>query len=677
MASPLAPLLTTPVKNGHVSNTGNVTFYWTYRHPEPGKTQAKISLRRRVPGGAYEYWNGAIWTTANYFVTTTAYYAMAVSNFTTGTAYLWSVSVQDNAAANSPYSDEQMFKAVAIPTLTVYSANTNTSFPRISWEYVSATGMAQQRYRVAVYTAAQYGIGGFTPFTSPSTWESGWVESDQTYYTDMTTEVANGVTYKAYVQCETFTGLQSAATASSTFIPALTLPSAPTGTLTGYSSLGYVKLALASAFNLLSTDEASFAAGIGGWTGHADVSLTWTTFGGYNVMQMTCAGAVYGYWSTNVLYDTYTEIAAAALTNTNTKTSQFLSEATKMRAITPIGTSGKVAAAGQKYSGAFRCQRASGTSNVTAMIYWYNAAGALISSSSGTPTSVTTGAWTDVKIENITAPALTAFAALAVDVVIAAVGEILYVKDAVLANSVTATYSTGGFGANASFVIERYNEYTSEWEGIPGYSRDFPGVSHFDSYAYVDAIDTAVPQGSSLPILYRTYSVSTDGSGLVSILSAVSNFSYTDKLPGSGFWLRDPLDPTRDEMLQQMSFAPRYSIDAELHKPVGRDKPVMVYLNTPVYNEFQIATWVHTEADLKQLFLLLNSGRTLIVQTMNALVYWVRIAGGVNVEQVMAKGNGTDYVHKHLFKVTATAIEVKQLGVKYTVALGVKTWAAI
>lgn len=67
--------------------------------------------------------------------------------------------------------------SVSAPTGTV----TTTTAPAAVWTYTAGSdGDIQSRYQVRSFTAAQYGIGGFDPATSPATYDSGVVVGSAT-----------------------------------------------------------------------------------------------------------------------------------------------------------------------------------------------------------------------------------------------------------------------------------------------------------------------------------------------------------------------------------------------------------------------------------------------------------------------------------------------------------------
>lgn len=86
------------------------------------------------------------------------------------------------------------------PTATV-TAPTGTVLPpqpTVTWTYSDAEGDPQNAYQVRIFSAAQYGIGGFDPQTSPNTWDSGVVGGAGTSQV-IGTPLVQG-TYRAYVK---------------------------------------------------------------------------------------------------------------------------------------------------------------------------------------------------------------------------------------------------------------------------------------------------------------------------------------------------------------------------------------------------------------------------------------------------------------------------------------------
>jgi len=111
--------------------------------------------------------------------------------------------------AGAAISDMQVSEAyvdiihVPIPVTTVTAVTpdpyTASNLVPITWvNTLDADGGTQTRYQVRVFTAAQYGAGGFDASTSDATWDSGDTLSGST--TATTGALATGTTYRAYVR---------------------------------------------------------------------------------------------------------------------------------------------------------------------------------------------------------------------------------------------------------------------------------------------------------------------------------------------------------------------------------------------------------------------------------------------------------------------------------------------
>lgn len=83
-------------------------------------------------------------------------------------------------------------------TVTAPTGNVLNPSPTVTWTYSDPDGDPQNAYRVRIFSAAQYGIGGFDPETSPNTWDSGVVASAGTSQVIGTALAAGD--YRAYVK---------------------------------------------------------------------------------------------------------------------------------------------------------------------------------------------------------------------------------------------------------------------------------------------------------------------------------------------------------------------------------------------------------------------------------------------------------------------------------------------
>lgn len=86
--------------------------------------------------------------------------------------------------------------SVSDPTGTIL----DTTSPEVSWgSDLDQDGGPQTKYQVKIFSAAQYGAGGFAPGSSTAYEDSGEVSSSDTAYQPNTPQV-NGTTYRAYVR---------------------------------------------------------------------------------------------------------------------------------------------------------------------------------------------------------------------------------------------------------------------------------------------------------------------------------------------------------------------------------------------------------------------------------------------------------------------------------------------
>lgn len=125
--------------------------------------------------------------------------------------------------------------AVTAPTGTL-----TISAPPVTWTYTDPESDVQERYQVKIFTAAQYGIGGFDPNTSPYTWSSGEVFSSAT---TVTPAPMGNATYRAYVKvADVGSSGRYSAWAFGGFVLNATLPPTPTLVATADAALSRVKL---------------------------------------------------------------------------------------------------------------------------------------------------------------------------------------------------------------------------------------------------------------------------------------------------------------------------------------------------------------------------------------------------------------------------------------------------
>lgn len=136
-----------------------------------------------------------------------------------------------------------------VTALTPVDPVEDTTRPTISWSYSDPEGDAQRSYEVAVFTAAQYGVGGFDPATSAATWRTSGTSNTVTAVTP-DVDLEND-TYRAYVRASD-TSDQWSDWDSIEWDQDVAPPSTPTVTATDEGGLDGISLAI----NVASVDPA-------------------------------------------------------------------------------------------------------------------------------------------------------------------------------------------------------------------------------------------------------------------------------------------------------------------------------------------------------------------------------------------------------------------------------------
>ena len=190
---------------------------------------------------------------------------------------------------------------VAKPTVTVTAPTgtlTDSNTPTVTWtETLDSDGGAQTKYEVKIFSAAQYGAGGFNPSTSTATYNSGTLSGASLSH-DVTTALANA-TYRAYVRVGQT--VNSATHWSDWdyegFVVNTTPPDAPAITLTAQAADGRIKVDLDDAATSPSTDLFEVQVSRDGGTTWEAMRLL-TDEGGY-VAPVAGLATVYDYEAAN------------------------------------------------------------------------------------------------------------------------------------------------------------------------------------------------------------------------------------------------------------------------------------------------------------------------------------------------------------------------------------------
>jgi hypothetical protein len=349
--APTAPTLT--VKANHDATTSQV-YAWTFNDPNPGDTQSAYQLIITNSG------TGAVVLDTGKVTSTTPSRTVAGSTITNGNSYTWVVRTWDALDVVGPYSTPSAFTTSAGGTVTItspvadYPDNVVTDDLTVTW---SASGTTQAAYRVWLYRG--------TTLVS----DTNWVASVATSATiaGMLTDQAHRIDVQVRNGAAVVTNI-----ASRYLIPSFATPEKPLLTMTIDPDEGYILVTVenpAPGAPALGYPEEGFEASIGTWT-----PTTGSTF----VRDTT---------------DFHRGIASGKLTVTVAGQTQYSARDLSNRvAVTP----------GVRYTIRMWVKR-SATGNVSPSIDWYDAGGALLSSST-VATGVTGATWQRIEATGV-APA--------------------------------------------------------------------------------------------------------------------------------------------------------------------------------------------------------------------------------------------------------------------------------
>lgn len=243
-SSPFAIAIPNPVVSS-IAPTGTTftttrrpTVTWNYAQSADGSDQAYYELK--VWSNAYRF--GGSWINADQLaglsvhtgVVNSAAKSASIPPGLPNDAYRTWVrahQVVEGIGQWSAWAETASTWTIAIPapvtSAVLVSAVTASRTPTISWTYSqSSDGSDQAYYQMLIFTAAQYGAGGFNPDTSPNIRNTGAVPSSAKSHV-ITSPFDNGVTHKAYVrtyQVVDGVGMWSAWAFSAAFTVAIPVP---------------------------------------------------------------------------------------------------------------------------------------------------------------------------------------------------------------------------------------------------------------------------------------------------------------------------------------------------------------------------------------------------------------------------------------------------------------------
>lgn len=397
---------------------------------------------------------------------------------------------------------------VSVPTGTV----TDTAMPTVVASYADTESDPQDAYQIKVFSAAQYGAGGFDPATSTPVWDSGVVPSAVAVSVPVGTALVNGTTYRAYVALRQAGSVisQWSAWAYSQFTLSLTVPVTPALSVVNDDTNAKVTATVTAKDNLLDAESSDFETTIGTWAGVTNCTIARST-----------AQAANG-------------TASLAMTATS---------AAQMQTATPTGASGFACTPGSAYRASAQVRAASAARSVTLTAYWYKSDG----TASATPTTTvatatdSTSAWATLAA-NVTAPADAAFCRLLVSVASPGASEVHYVDTAGIMPGSGSSWNRGiTTGSTRTFELQRSTDSGTSWTTVAR----FPVLS---SYAFTSSeqslavTDYEAPRG--VAVIYQARVKVTLPSGAVIPSPWVAASSITQAV--KGWWLKSTTDPTKN-----------------------------------------------------------------------------------------------------------------------------------
>jgi hypothetical protein len=318
------------------------------------------------------------------------------------------------------------------PTVTVTSPTgtvTDTTLPAINWTFADTEGDNQVAYQVKIYTAAQYGAGGFSPDTSTATLDTGIVSSgDQG--AALTVDLANSTTYRAYVRAaQNLNGSNYFSTWSySQFTLGLSAPNTPVVSSQYNSATAAVVITIIGQTNLLSDNAASIETDATGWTASLNCAIARST-------AQFAAGA-------------------ASLSLTASSASDMTATTANSYAVT----------ANQSHSAIAQFRAATSARSIKLGIQWLTSANAVISTVYGTTVNNATTGWTTASVTGA-APANAAYGKVVAYVTSPASTEVHYIDQIALHPGSTPTFTLGGY-SGFTFSVDRSADNGVTWSAV-------------------------------------------------------------------------------------------------------------------------------------------------------------------------------------------------------------------
>lgn len=238
--------------------------------------------------------------------------------------------------------------------------------------------------------------------------------------------------------------------------------------------------------------------------------------------------------------------------------------------------------------------------------------GTTISTSTGTAVLTNTGGWVQATVLAV-APATALGAAMTLRVIGTSPGEVHYIDQVALQ---PVTWSPGGL--TVTYLLEYSDDAGVTWT-------THPRATAVGSDALAVIYDYEVPDGVTRR--WRAKSRATVGGlTLTSDPSVATVYALMDWT--SGWWLKDPLDPTRNLRLRltETGFTSQAEEPQGIFWGLSRATPVVVS-DTPRSESFELGLSFLDDAEYARFETLRASQRTLLLQSDWGEQWWVRLGG--------------------------------------------------
>ena len=432
LAAPNAPTNLSPVNAAYVDVSGGINLSAQYNSTDT-YPQSFYSLRLKLSGGTYGYWNGTdfsstaqVWNAittlpgGTFTVPIPNGVAVPGGTLSNGNNYNFSFASEESSSSlRGSFAADFAFTAQATPVATITSPVATvrgTTVPVIAWTDTLPGTATQTAYRIVV----ESGGYGTIPGSGAVAWDSGVVASALTSITCGAT-LSIGTTYRFFVQI-TESGGQTSVWTYTTEAVLANAPAVPTVTVVdgvGTNGLPCAIITVQANDNQLTAAESSLETGVTtGWTAGANTTLgissAWFVDGAHSL--------------------TLTAMASGAV-----------------GAVTPAGLSGSPVTPGTVIRGLAVFRSASTVRSCTVGIAFYGAGGALLSTTTGTAiNSSTAGVQAYV---SATVPAGAAFAALVLTGSGLSASEVLFADNMLLGLGTSTAWTIGGFIGTTSISV--------------------------------------------------------------------------------------------------------------------------------------------------------------------------------------------------------------------------------